>query len=282
MPEAFTVANIFTAVGIILAIALLSVIALLSLRGRLTVAYDGEFSISFGVLFFNLRLLPVRERKKRYRRSMSRSRARRIRKSVQKREERRKAFRERLFGKKEQKQTKQGTGDKSNEEKTASPDIPISLVARETIDILSVFTEVIAIIVKRFTHHLKIKIARFKIRIATEDPAITAVTYGAATGILNVLLPILSTVDNLKLPKERQFDVSTDFVATVPEIDMKVTFYLRTWHMADILIRTLFGGISKYVSRKGGIDKTFAHIADVISRLSPKDEGENKKENNKK
>ena len=282
MPEFFTVANILTVVGLMIFLALLSVIVLLSLRGRLTVAYDGEFSISFGVLFFNFRLLPVKERKKRYRRSMSRRKARKIREAVQRKEERRRAFKERLFGKKEQPKSEDKKGEAAPPKEAEKPDIPVSLIAREIIDILSAYTEVIAIIVKRFAHHLRIKVARFKIKIATGDPAVTAVTYGAATGVLNVLIPILSTVENLGLPKEKDFDISTDFIAATPDIDMKVTFYLRTWHIADILIRTVLGGISKYVSRKGGIDKTFAHISDIVNRFIPKDGEEKKKKNNKK
>ena len=264
MPEFFTVS------GIILAAIALLTLFILSLRGTLTVEYKGEFALSFRVLFFNLKLLPVKERTKHYRRSMSRRKAKRIRKQVAQREERKNSFKEKLFGKKQKKTEDKKGAEQGAAEKKERPDIPVSLVARETVDILSAFTEIIAVIVKRFTHHLRVKIARFKIKIATEDPAITAVTYGAATGIINVLLPILATVENLGLPKEKDLDISTDFTSTTPEIDLKVTFSLRTWHIADIAIRTVFGGISKYVGRKGGIDKTFAHISDIISSLSPK------------
>ena len=140
---------------------------------------------------------------------------------------------------------------------------------------LSVFTEIIAILTKRFTHHLRIKIAKFKIKIASPDASVTAVTYGAATGILNVLLPILRDVENLGLPKEEEFDISADFVSDTTEIDMKVSFSLRTWHVADIALRSLFGGLSKYLKRKGGIDKAFGEISELISAFSSKKE-ENK------
>ena len=274
--------DFFTVLGIIIAVFALSVVLVLSLRGTLTVAYDGEFYLSFRILFLNLRFLPIRERKKRYSRYMSRRQAKKIREEMARKEERKRAIKELLFGKKEKKpeeEEKKSEDEKKSEEKNVSPKFPIKLVAREIIDILSAFTEIVAIIVKRFAHHLKVKIVRFKVKIATEDPALTAVTYGAATGIINVLLPILEDVDNLGLPKEKNLDVSTDFLSDTPEIDMKVSFSIRTWHIADIFLRTAIGGISKYVDRKGGIDKTLENISRLVEAFTPRKEAPQKSQN---
>lgn len=274
--------DFFTVLGIIIAVFALSVVFVLSLRGTLTVAYDGEFYLSFRILFLNLRFLPIRERKKRYSRYMSRRQAKKIREEMARKEERKRAIKELLFGKKEKKpeeEEKKPEEEKRSEEKNVSPKFPIKLVARELIDILSAFTEIVAIIVKRFAHHLKVKIVRFKVKIATEDPALTAVTYGAATGIINVLLPILEDVDNLGLPKEKNLDVSTDFLSDTPEIDMKVSFSIRTWHIADIFLRTAIGGISKYVDRKGGIDKTLENISRLVEAFTPRKEAPQKAQN---
>lgn len=274
--------DFFTVLGIIIAVFALSVVFVLSLRGTLTVAYDGEFYLSFRILFLNLRFLPIRERKKRYSRYMSRRQAKKIREEMARKEERKRAIKELLFGKKEKKPEEgenKSEDEKKSEEKNVSPKFPIKLVAREIIDILSAFTEIVAIIVKRFAHHLKVKIVRFKVKIATEDPALTAVTYGAATGIINVLLPILEDVDNLGLPKEKNLDVSTDFLSDTPEIDMKVSFSIRTWHIADIFLRTAIGGISKYVDRKGGIDKTLENISRLVGAFTPRKEAPQKAQN---
>ena len=277
MPEFFTV------LGIIIATLVLSVVFALSLRGTLTVAYDGEFYLSFRLFIFNLRFLPIKERKKHYSRYMSRRKAKKIREEMARKEERKRAIKELFFGKKEKKpdeEEKKPVEEKKPEEKNVSFKFPVKLVAREIIDILSAFTEIVAIIVRRFAHHLKVKIVRFKVKIATEDPALTAVTYGAATGIINVLLPILEDVDNLGLPKEKNLDISTDFLSDTPEIDMKVSFSIRTWHIADIFLRTAIGGLSKYVDRKGGIDKTFENISRLVEAFTPKKEEqqESKKE----
>ena len=120
---------------------------------------------------------------------------------------------------------------------------------------------------------MRIKVARFKIKIATEDAALTAVTYGAVSQIINVLLPILSTVKNFDLPKRKNFDISADFTTTTPEIDVKVSFSLRVWHFADIGIRSLWGGIGKLFSRRKNakypipfINKSIAEILDSFSK----------------
>ena len=251
--------------SVVIGLIALAVVLFLSLRGTLTVGYDGEFFLTFKVLFFNIPLLPIREKRKNYRRSMSRRKAKKIRRLVEKKEERKRDFIQKLFGKKEAEDKKPSDKTQAEAPKEKSDvDIPVKLVARETIDILSAFTEIIAIITNRFTHHLRIRISRFKIRIATSDASLTAVTYGACTGIVNVLLPILRDVENLGLPREENFDISADFVSDTPEIDMMVSFSIRTWHIADIMLRSLLGGMSKYVKRKGGIDKTFDNISVII------------------
>ena len=261
--------------GAVIAFIALTVILILSLRGTLTVGYNGELFLRFKVLFFNLKLLPVKEKKKSYRRSMSRSKAKKIRRLVAKKEERKRAFKEKLFGKKkEEKVSEEKPADKEVKE-TDKPEIPVRLIAREAIDLLSAFTEIIAIVTRRFTKHLRIKVSRLKVRIATPDPSVTAVTYGACTGIINVLLPILRDVDNLGLPREECFDISADFVSDTPDIDMKVSFSLRVWHIADILLHSLFGGLSKYVKRKGGIDRAFDNISEIIKAFSSKHENKN-------
>lgn len=262
--------------GIILALAVLSVLFVLSLRGTLTISYDGEFGLSFKVLFITFRIFPARKKAKHYRKTMSRRKAKRIRRSAQRKNDFLSRLKEKIFGKKDKKESETEEKSKKTTETSASNDIPVGTVAREVIDILSTFTEIVGVLVKRFTHHLRIKIARLKVKIATEDPAITAVTYGAASQIVNVLLPILRQVEHLGLPKEKNFELSYDFLSTAPEIDLKVSFSLRTWHVADIAIRSLIGGISKYVGRKGGIDKTVEHISGLIDRFVPKDKANEK------
>ena len=84
MPEFFTVALLIIAAVILLAVV--SFGTLLSLRGVLTIAYDGEFSVDYRVLFFKLPIypLPKAKEKKRRRWHMSAKEAERIREKQKK------------------------------------------------------------------------------------------------------------------------------------------------------------------------------------------------------
>ena len=263
----------FTALGIAATIFILAIIFFLSLKGTLTVCFDGEFSLSFKVLCFNIKLLPIKEKKKRYRKSMSRRKARKIRRAVEQSKERKRALKEKilsLFKKEGKESSEQKVQVKETlEKKEEAPKIPVKLLARETIDLVAAFTEIVGLLVKRFAHHLKIKILRLKRKIATGDPAITAVTYGSVTSIISVLLPILDDVENLKLPRKRELDITADFLSDTTEVDLKVSFSIRVWHFADITLRSLIGGLSKYVNRKGGIDNTFRQISELIEGFTP-------------
>ena len=246
------------------AVALL-ILFILSLRGTLTIAYDGEFSLYFRVLFFNIKLLPWKKRKKRYRKTMSARKAKRIRIKARRKAERRRLRRKKPVPEEQKKP------EEPKKEPTSLPKIPIRPIARELIDIMATATEAVAIIVKRFTHHLRIKVARFKVTVATGDPAVTAVTYGAASQIINVLLPILSTVKNFKLPPKDEFGVSVDFTKETPDIDIKLSFSLCVWNFVDIWLRAAFGALSKYVDRKGGVDNTFKSLAELFGSFMPQD-----------
>ena len=285
MPEFFTVLLIIIAViaaVVLLAAALAGTV--LSLRGVLTVAYNGELSVDYKILFFKLPIYPLRKKKEKRRRRhyMSAREAARIRKAMQKKEERKKKFLSYFKGQKKDEEKE------STSKKTSAPQSKMALseALTDTVDIVAALTEIIAVIVKRFTHHLKIKVARFKIKIASEDASVTAVTYGAVSQIINVLLPILATVKNFDLPKHKDFDISADFTKTAPEIDVKVSFSLRVWHFADMGIRSLWGGGSKLFSRRKNAKYPipFIHksIGEIIEGFSKSNDTENEKSEDKK
>lgn len=268
MPE------LFITLAILAALAALSLLFLLSLKGTLTISYDKEFSIRFKVLGIKIPIYPRPQKKRRKRRRMSAREAARIRKRARKKAERERLWRQqRRADKKSRKKKKE---EKRSEQKEK---VPIGKTVSSVVDILAVITEVTAIVVKRFTHHLKIKIAKLRVKIASEDAALTAVAYGSVTQIVNILLPILSEVGNLKLPPEKSFDISADFSTTTPEIEAEIAFSLRVWHFADVGIRGAIGGISKFLKRSDNIEDT---LSDALSKSLSHISGdkENKNENN--
>ncbi len=258
MPE------LFITLAILAALAALSLLFLLSLKGTLTISYDKEFSIHFKVLGFKLPIYPRPQKKRRRRHRMSAREAARIRKRARKKAERDRLWRQQKRADKKERKKKKGEKQSAQKEKA-----PIGKTVSSVLDILAVITEVTAIIVKRFTHHLRIKIAKLRVKIASEDAALTAVAYGSVTQIVNILLPILSEVGNLKLPPEKNFDISADFSTTTPEIEAEIAFSLRVWHFADVGVRGVFGGISKFLKRSDNIEDTLSEaLSKSLSHIS--------------
>lgn len=215
---------------IIIGAILLFFVFLLSLKATITIAYADELTLSVRVLCIKIRILPKKE--KRGPRSMSRRSAERIREKARKKaQKKREAAKAKAEAKRQKKEAAKGKPKKS---------------MSEILDIVSVIREIAAEVIRRFFKHLRIDVARVKIKVATGDAATTAVAYGAACTALNVLLPVLSEVKNFSLPRERDFSVEPDFLGETPELDVKLLFSLRVWHLFSVA----FGALKKFLAHK--------------------------------
>ena len=107
-----------------------------------------------------------------------------------------------------------------------------------------------------FFGHLKIKIARIRLTIATGDAASTAIAYGAVTQAINVLFPILDQIKTLKTPQNKDIDIRADFCSDESEIEIEISFSLRVWHLFHVAFAAL-GKLIKYLfkSAKRKADK---------------------------
>lgn len=201
----------------------LFLLLLLSLKATVTVGYGDTVTLSVRVLFIRIRLLPKAE--KRARRSMSAAQARRIRKKAEK-----KAAKKAEAAKK--KKEKKSAHKLSREEKPKK-------TPREILDILSLVRAIVAAVVRKFFKHLRIDVARLKIKVATGDAASTAVAYGAITGAVSALLPVLEKVKSFKLPDQKDLSVEADFLGDGCEFDLSLSFSLRVWHVLDVALGAL-------------------------------------------
>jgi hypothetical protein len=100
-------------------------------------------------------------------------------------------------------------------------------------------------VIGKFFGHLKIKLARIRLKIATGDAATTAITYGAVTQAINVFFPLLDQIKTVKTPDAKQIEVSADFCSEESEIDIKISFALRVWHLFHVAFAAL-GELIKY------------------------------------
>lgn len=277
----------FIIIGAILLLMLLFAVFALSLRGTLTIAYDGEFKVFFKVLFIKIKIFPFKEKRQKHRvRHMSRRRAARIRKQVEKREALKKKYsikniiRDALTKKDADKPEKKKKAEiQTAAKKKASPNIKITADDVSTVlDILRLTVELVALTVKQFAKRLRVKVARLKVKVATPDAAVTAVAYGAVTQTVNILLPILREVKNFDLPKQKNFDVTADFTTDKPDIDMELSFSLRVWHLIDIPLPAIEKAIPRLPKY---IDKVLEKIKEIKGEEKEDADNENKSADNK-
>jgi len=215
---------------IIIGCILLFFVFLLSLKATITIAYTDEVTLSVRVLCFKIKLLPKKEKKGPH--SMSRRKAEHIRKKARKKAQKK---REAALAKEEAKKQKKEAA-KGKPKKSMS----------EILDSISMIRSIAAEVIRRFFKHLRIDVARVKVKVATGDAATTAVAYGAVCASLNVLLPVLYEVKNFSLPKEKDFSVEPDFVGDTPELDVKLSFSLRVWHVFHVA----FGALKKFLKHQ--------------------------------
>ncbi len=214
---------------LVIGIVILFFVGLFSLKATVTIAYSDEVRLSVKVLCFRIGILPKKEKKGPH--SMSAAKAERIRKKARK-----KAEKKRLA---DEEKKKKKAGHKLQKQK------PKKSVA-EILDMLTMIRSIAAEVIRRFFGHLRIDIARLKLKIATGDAATTAIAYGAVTQSVNLLFPVLEQVKNFSLPKTTELDIQADFTAEESEADVELSFSLRIWHVFHVA----FGALGRFLKHQ--------------------------------
>lgn len=227
-----------------LALKILGIIALVifllgSLKATVTVEYNGEVALSVRVLFIKIGILPSKEKKRK--RSMSKKQAQKLTDKLKAKEEKKRAKKAQKKKAKEQKKADIASGKVKKEKKTPA----------EILDIVSLVTGLVKQVIGKFFGHLRIKVARIRMKIGTGDAATTALTYGAVTQAINVLFPLLDSVRTLSLPTVKDIDIQADFTCEETEIDIKISFALRVWHLFHVAFAAL-GELIKYFFKSFG------------------------------
>ena len=116
---------------------------------------------------------------------------------------------------------------------------------REILDIISLVTAVVKVVIQKTFSHLRLKMTRVRIKIGSGDAATTAIAYGAVSQSVNVLFALLSEVKKVRLPSDDELDVSADFLSESCEVDLKLSFSLRVWHIIHIACAALIRLVQK-------------------------------------
>ncbi|MBQ8345010.1 MAG: hypothetical protein IJY42_01955 [Clostridia bacterium] len=204
----------------------------LSSRVRLVLEYATEPRLTLYVLGIPIRLIPQKPPKKGPH-SMSARTARRIRrkreKQLQKQAEKKKKQKLEKRKKKLEQQRKKKKGIKEK------PPITIP----EILELIHLTEAVLKALVGSFLKHLRVRVARLRLVIATGDAATTALAYAAVTQAVSVLYPLFDEIPTLRFTKRADIDISLDYAKEDSEVDLRMDFSLRLCHILGMLLRTL-------------------------------------------
>ena len=215
---------------IIIGAIILFFVCLLSLRAKITICYNNELALFVRVLCVKIRILPKKAKKGPH--SMSATKAKKIRQKAAKKAEKKRI-------------AKQEKAEKKAQKKAEKKNAPKKSVG-EILDMIDLIRGLLAVIIGRFFKHLRIDVARLRIKVATPDAATTAIAYGAVTQSINLLFPLLEKVKNFSLPDTADLDVQADFLSEAPQADIILSFSIRVWHVLDIAI----GALKRFLKHK--------------------------------
>ena len=219
---------------IVIGAILLFFALLLLLRIRLTITLRDKVSLTLSILCFRIRLFPRKQKKVKWR-QYSPKRAAKIAARKAKKQAKKQA-------KKAAKKAKKAT-----EKHLATTDCPQE---KMTLAEKLVLVRALAATLLRKTHkHLKLKMARLHIRVATGDAASTAILYGAVSGVLASLLALLDRATSLRA-KQPQVAVFADYLSEKPSADVKLVFSISVRGALAILFAAAFSYLRAKAAQK--------------------------------
>ena len=200
-----------------------------SLRAEVLIAYSDEFALSVRVLGIPFKILPKKKKKVKISAYSQKSRAK------YEAEEKEKA-QKKAKKKSEKKKKKDAAKAKKKADKAAGKQKPKKPLS-ETVDMI---LDLIKVAVGRFAKHLRIRIARLHIGVATGDAASTAILYGALAPSVACIAALLDSTSTLRYPAGTDVDIHADYLSEKMQIDIEIGFSICVWQLFDILFRTGF------------------------------------------
>lgn len=108
--------------------------------------------------------------------------------------------------------------------------------AKKSFDEIMEIISLVRLLLAKFFGYLRIRVARFNIKVATGDPATTAIAYGAVNSAMASVYPFLESSDNVKGLERAEINVCCDFFSNTPDADIKLAFTLRVWQALSIVL----------------------------------------------
>lgn len=219
---------------IIIGVVMLIFIGILALKATLKIEYRDEVMLSVKVLYFEIGILPKKKPKPLDPSKMTPKKYRRLLERERKKEQRR-ALKKKQRAEKKQKKA-QNEKRKSVQELAQAHKQPKK---RSLLENISLIKEILAVVLGRFSRHLRIKLTRIRLVIGTDDAAKTAMIYGAAAAGVACITEMLDNVTNIEYTTDADVSVDADFLSERIDVDVKIEISLRVWHLLDIALRAI-------------------------------------------
>ena len=210
--------------GIILFFAFIA-----SLRAEVLIAYSDELALTVRVLGIPIKILPKKKKKVKISAYSRKNRAKY--EAAEKAKALKKAKK-----KIEKKKKKEAAKAKKKADKAAGKAKPKKPIG----DIIDMIKDLVAVAVLRFSKHLRIRVARLHIGVATGDAASTAILYGAIAPAVACIAAYLDSTSTLRHPARSDVDIHADYLSEKMQIDIEIGFSICVWQVFDILFRTGF------------------------------------------
>ena len=120
---------------------------------------------------------------------------------------------------------------------------------KQTINEILEILSLSGILLARFFKHLVVRVAQFDIKVATGDPASTAIAYGAVNEAVASIWPFIEKAKNIKISKKVKINISCDFFSDSPDADINLSFTLRVWQLISIVLSSAIKHAKNMVER---------------------------------
>ena len=138
-----------------------------------------------------------------------------------------------------------GQGSESGEGKSESKsaDIPLK-------ELLPLVKDTVDELMRKTRKHLKLERWILKINVATGDPAVTGVLYGAVSAAGAQLMALVTSLKRVTRRKNAIYtEITPDFISETPDVFLDAAFSMNIWRGISMLF-TAWGGYKKYRALK--------------------------------
>ena len=149
---------------------------------------------------------------------------------------------ERKLRQKKRQDEKKAQKNKPKEEISAAENEKPKKSVKENINfVISLFKNIVCVILKKFYKYIRCDIYRFYVRVASEDAAKTAVVYGAVSQSVSYVMTLLGNTSHTKMVGSASVIVEPDFTSEKSEARILIRFRLRVWHIFALAVSAVIG-----------------------------------------